>query len=354
MKEFGAPWSWLHQFASHNCHSKSYNFIETQSINSDITPEQSSDESFDFERNKFISDGSGSDTMVSKTSDTSITDMEKMLLCKDSSTPTIKDTNQFIENILHDIMDIFSSAESNEKLQISNTSSMVSYLQKEELGVLQRAGEIVPNFNTATIINILENAQLEGVVFNNLQELHDYLKETFIDKKIFDFTLCDDANNNSTSIEAAKLNSINDNINSDNIIESDIREKLPDISSETSEKLISVNSIDIDDRSTGEKSKDIEIIENQDNFIGTGFKQCGIEIDTKIINKPVPEDMILGLVEKPKITESETTILSEQSHITTTTNTIDDNYSDVSSKVYETSDCIIEEIEGKKIRVSKI
>lgn len=39
LKAIGPPWNWLHNFASHNCHFKSYNFLEqTKSIHSDITP----------------------------------------------------------------------------------------------------------------------------------------------------------------------------------------------------------------------------------------------------------------------------------------------------------------------------
>lgn len=38
LKAIGAPWNWLHNFASHNCHYKSYNFLEVESVKSDATP----------------------------------------------------------------------------------------------------------------------------------------------------------------------------------------------------------------------------------------------------------------------------------------------------------------------------
>lgn len=44
LKAIGAPWNWLHNFASHNCHYKSYNFLETESIRSDVTPNDERDD----------------------------------------------------------------------------------------------------------------------------------------------------------------------------------------------------------------------------------------------------------------------------------------------------------------------
>lgn len=44
LKVIGPPWNWLHNFASHNCHFKSYNFLEqSQSFHSDMTPDENDD-----------------------------------------------------------------------------------------------------------------------------------------------------------------------------------------------------------------------------------------------------------------------------------------------------------------------
>lgn len=37
LKAIGPPWNWLHNFASQNCHYKSYNFLETASMHSGTT-----------------------------------------------------------------------------------------------------------------------------------------------------------------------------------------------------------------------------------------------------------------------------------------------------------------------------
>lgn len=37
LKAIGPPWNWLHNFASQNCHFKSYNFLETESVLSGVT-----------------------------------------------------------------------------------------------------------------------------------------------------------------------------------------------------------------------------------------------------------------------------------------------------------------------------
>lgn len=47
LKNIEPPWSWIHEFASHNGLEKSYNFLE--SIASDETPSESSEESFEFD-----------------------------------------------------------------------------------------------------------------------------------------------------------------------------------------------------------------------------------------------------------------------------------------------------------------
>lgn len=45
LKVIGPPWNWLHNFASHNCHFKSYNFLEhTNSVHSDMTPGENDDD----------------------------------------------------------------------------------------------------------------------------------------------------------------------------------------------------------------------------------------------------------------------------------------------------------------------
>jgi hypothetical protein len=58
LREIGAPWNWLHNFTSHNCRYKSYNFLENSALKSAETIavtaddvedyDESSDESFDY------------------------------------------------------------------------------------------------------------------------------------------------------------------------------------------------------------------------------------------------------------------------------------------------------------------
>lgn len=52
LKEIGPPWNWLHNFTSHNCRQKSYNFLEHVAMTAgddEVAEEEgSSDESFDY------------------------------------------------------------------------------------------------------------------------------------------------------------------------------------------------------------------------------------------------------------------------------------------------------------------
>lgn len=44
LKSIGPPWNWLHNFASQNCHYKSYNFLETESVHSGVTQKHDFDD----------------------------------------------------------------------------------------------------------------------------------------------------------------------------------------------------------------------------------------------------------------------------------------------------------------------
>lgn len=65
LKDIGPPWDWLYNFANTTCRERTYNFLETEAKNTSDVP--SSDDSFDYLNDKFISVASTSVTMADDT-----------------------------------------------------------------------------------------------------------------------------------------------------------------------------------------------------------------------------------------------------------------------------------------------
>lgn len=137
LREIGPPWSWLHQFASSNCRDKSYNFLEGQSINSDETPSETSDESFDFDREKF-------------------------------KTPTKEKIKGSDLINWSEIFEKIITAEQNEEISVKETNSIVNFIENEEKLNLLDYGRL------KTFVVVAEERELN---FNDLNELCDYFQE---------------------------------------------------------------------------------------------------------------------------------------------------------------------------------
>lgn len=138
LREIGPPWSWLHQFASSNCREKSYNFLEGQSINSDDTPSETSDESFDFDREKF-------------------------------KTPTKEQKIKGSDLInWSEIFEKIITAEQNEEISVKETISIVNFIENEEKENL---------VDYARLKSFVVVADERGLNFNDLNELCDYFQE---------------------------------------------------------------------------------------------------------------------------------------------------------------------------------
>lgn len=143
LREIGPPWSWLHQFASSNCRDKSYNFLEGQSINSDETPSETSDESFDFDREKF-------------------------------KTPTKEKVNGRDLINWSEIFDKIITAEQNEEISIKETNSIVNFIENEE------KENLVDYTRLKSFVVVAEE---RGLNFNDLNELCDYFQENNNEEK---------------------------------------------------------------------------------------------------------------------------------------------------------------------------
>lgn len=144
LKEIGPPWSWLHQFASSNCRDKSYNFLEGQSINSDETPSETSDESFDFDREKFKSPVN-----------------DKIIKGTD-----LINWSEIFEKIV--------TAECNHEISVKDSASVLSFIEKEEQE---------NSIDCGRLKLFVEVADEHGLNFHDLNELCEYFEENNLPSK---------------------------------------------------------------------------------------------------------------------------------------------------------------------------
>lgn len=261
LREIEPPWSWIHQFATMNCRDKSHNFLEMQSIASDETPAESSDESFDFENNQFYVEG---DTDKSESSD-NCSALEDMLLLDESAVENriVDHSVQDVVNIsglISDIINIVQTAVAQKEIDLKNAASIRSFLSntndpklsKLDLRAVQKA------------IQIADDAKIE---FKCLSELELYLrKEMNYPEKV---------------------------------------KPMEDSSIASTTTLLENISITILPTATAQNEKLQPTIDDSvaplvhAKPLESQFDDCQIEIDEKIANKPIPDLMILGLIGTP-------------------------------------------------------
>ncbi|CAD7083767.1 unnamed protein product [Hermetia illucens] len=178
LREMGPPWTWIHQFINNNCVDMSYNFIEEGSIASDVTPPDSSDESFDFVRERPVStNDSESETHLFSTSTDNVEDLVKDEKATIQATSDKKPDNPIVTSVLQNTL---MKPLSEPAVDLSDASSIVSYINKDEVGVLLRGGErAVPNFNIEILDQILRDAMLNGKVFESIDEVMEFVKDKY-------------------------------------------------------------------------------------------------------------------------------------------------------------------------------
>lgn len=339
LREMGPPWSWMHQFTSQNCRDKSYNFIEQESIASDETPPDSSDESFDFDQEKYISPG---ESEVKLPIDEPLDELEKILFCTEQNPCSDEDdgesdTKKLPENVLKEVAEVLTEAQSEGKIDISNTSSIVSFLRKDEICVLHRASKKARVINYAPLRKFLKEAEEQGIVFHDIEELLQYFKD-HCDRgaDLYANELEEIIYEPEDPIHMAERIPVDDKEITEEceIPLTDIREYLPEGEFFPEDK--PSDAVQPKPAPTpSAKSSAHDRPTTPELSIEVAFDDSNIEVDEKIRAKEIPEPMILGLVDvPPRPEEEEEQSLEEQSHITTTATTAIDSYSDISSKPY--------------------
>lgn len=289
LRQIEPPWSWIHEFAQQNNMKKSYNFIECESIPSNATPAESSDESFDFERGKFISSASSDTTLDSEDSCEIAAKIE--LLPKQNSELSIKtDVTSMANDFINEIIDTIIT---DKKIDIAtDTKSLLSFLE-QEIGKKDEN-----NLNMIALERYLLEAENKGMKFENLDQLQEYLKEKFGVISL------------GRESGSAAL----------------------DIEIEQSEELQPVGKIDdMKEQSIDEPYKEeAVVVEPAQPQLASKFNECDIEIDDNVANKSISDNMILGLVDNNESVVDESTVLSSPRSLNTFV-------AELSEKVQQTS-----------------
>jgi hypothetical protein len=242
LKEIGPPWNWLHNFTSQTCREQSFNYIE--SIASDAT--LSSDESFDYVNEKFVSAATTSTADDGKSTTSAASAISISLSNFDEESPT--NTHK----VLIDAICSISEASDKGECNIRETASIAAFLNE------QHSRNQLKPVDYERLIAFIRRAQERALVFNDLNELYNY----FIQE--------------ASRERAAATHAV------------EIREEDEDEAEQE-------NIID----STDEKIQPDECENAESKNVVAIFGESGIEVDGKLLDAKVSERMILGLVDKP-------------------------------------------------------
>ncbi|CAO1422762.1 unnamed protein product [Diamesa serratosioi] len=244
LQDIGPPWNWLHNFATQNCREKSYNFLEQGSIKSDITLGNSSDDSFDYVEEKFLSrrtsTGTVHDECKTIASDTTIS--IQPVDDDDDETPTNE------HKVLVETICSISDAYDNGDCEITDIVSVGSILDE------QHAKKVLQTLDYKRLKGFIDKAEENNLVFNDLNELYNYFIHESCQEKL------------SENLE----------IRDDDV----------------------VDQIEINKTSSSNVMKDdMKVIDEEDDKnVVSIFGESGIDVDGKLLGTKVNERMILGLV----------------------------------------------------------
>lgn len=273
LKEIEPPWSWIHQFATLNCRDKSHNFLELQSIASDETPAESSDESFDFENNRFH-EADDMDKLSESTDNRTV--IEEMLLLDETAGENRATEHSAhdvvnVSGLINEILDIVQLAVANKEVDVKDTASIRSFL-------MDNNNQYLRTLDLRAVQKAIRNADEARMVFQNFMELESYLRKEMplpAETKL--------------KQESASLHSDSSYaVLSEKPSITNIQEKAQ-LVIETPEPQIN-------------QQTDMDSAITQPKPLESQFDDCQIDIDEKISSKPVPDAMILGLISTPPAT----------------------------------------------------
>lgn len=272
LRDIGPPWNMLHNFASQTCREKSYNFLE--SIRSDMTVNDapSSDESFDYFNDKFIS---GKTSTVTTSINHDVKSTTSGASGVSFSLYNVDEADGASSNhhkVLIDTICSISEASDKGDCNIRETSSILSCLEE------QHANNLLDASDYQKLKKFIDQAKERGIVFNDLNELYNYFIQESSRERF-------------TRPEVEIREEEDDEAETENVIASNDK-----ILPETSEKC---------DNSEKAESKNVVSI----------FGESGIEVDGKLLDAKVSERMILGLVDKPQFEDNISDVASSVSSL---------------------------------------
>lgn len=257
LKNIAPPWSWIHEFASLNGREKSYNFLECQSIVSDETPSESSEESFEIDNSAKKADSIDSCEFG----------IEETLLEGSKIPKHDEQGRQTLYSVLESVIELVEVADRQHSINISDTGSILALIQTQNISNDELDVEL--------IIEILQEAQENKKMFVDLNQLKAYLSD-----KLGIIEGSRDSVKDKSIAETAEIFSA---ISISSEEASKIEEDKTDSVSITAEFVADT---------TIEEIPPIPQIEDK-------FMECAIEIDEKVASALVPEKMILGLMNTP-------------------------------------------------------
>lgn len=272
LQDIGPPWNWLHNFASQTCREKSYNFLE--SVRSDTTPLEptSSEESFDYLNEKFISEkesavttATNEDVKSSVSGVSGASGISFSLYNADNSDDTASNNHK----LLIDTICSISEASDKGGCNIRDTTSIASFLEG------QHSKQQLEAQDYERLKKFINLAQERAIVFNDLNELYNY----FIHE---------------SSRERFSAHGI------------EIREEVED--EEETENVVTST-----DKTCPETVEKCEKAESK-NVVSI-FGESGIEVDGKLLDAKVSERMILGLVDRPQFEDNVSEVASSISSL---------------------------------------
>lgn len=272
LKDIGPPWNWLHNFASQTCREKSYNFLESAaSVRSDVTPNEvpSSEDSFDYLNDKFLSAKPSTTSTASKSSASEASGIGFAVYNVDEEDEEASNSHK----VLIDTICSISEASDKGECNIRETSSVASFLEE------QHSKKHLTVSDYQRLNKFIDRAEERKIVFNDLNELYNY----FIQEA-----------SRERSTHEVEIYEEEEEVEVENVIESSTER--PKVVSET-----------------GKATEKTEKAESK-NVVSI-FGESGIEVDGKLLDAKVSESMILGLVDKPHLEDNLSDVASSVSSL---------------------------------------
>lgn len=269
LRDIGPPWNWLHNFASQTCRETSYNYLESIKSDCTLNEQQSSEESFDYLNEKFISAKASVATTSTADEKSSVSGASGISFSlynvdDDEDAPTNS------HKVLIDAICSISEASDRGECNIRETASIVQVLDE------QHSSKHLEPSDYQRLRHFLEQAEERGLVFNDLNELYNYfIQESSRERSTHEVEIREEEE------DEAELENV---IGSTEPIQ-------PDAGSEQSEKPAA--------------GKNVVSI----------FGESGIEVDGKLLDAKVSERMILGLVDKPQFEDNASDVASSVSSL---------------------------------------